>query len=55
MPILDVNVHSTLNRHFRIRALREPDAKEVVPQVEVGVNPYKGLAQSHKGHDMQDP
>jgi hypothetical protein len=36
MPGLDIDVHATKNRRFHIRALREPDTKEVVPQVKVG-------------------
>jgi hypothetical protein len=44
-----------LDRHFRVRALQEPTAKVVVPQVEAGVNPHEGLTQSHMGQDMQDP
>jgi hypothetical protein len=54
MPRLDVDVHATQNCCFHVCALREPDAKEVVPQVEVGVKPHEGLTQSHKGLDMQD-
>jgi hypothetical protein len=41
MPRSDVDVHATRNRHLRVCALRELDAEEVVPQVEVGVNPMK--------------
>jgi hypothetical protein len=40
---------------IRIFALQELDVKEVVPQVEVGVNSHEGLARSHKSCDMQDP
>jgi hypothetical protein len=52
---LDVDVHTTQTCRFHFRALREPDVKEVVPQVKVGVNPHECLAQSHNGRDMQDP
>jgi hypothetical protein len=54
MPRLDIDAHATQNHRFHLQALREPDVKEVVSQVEVGVNPYESSAQSHKGHDMQD-
>jgi hypothetical protein len=53
---LDMDDHTSQNRHLRIQALREPDMEEVVPQIEVGGNhPHVGLAQSHKDLDMQDP
>jgi hypothetical protein len=55
MSGLDMDGHASQNRCFHVRALREPDAKEVVPQVEMGVNPHVGLKQSHKGRGMQDP
>jgi hypothetical protein len=54
MPRLEVDLHATQNCRFHVCALRELDAKEVVPQVEVGVNAHEGLTQSHKGRDMQD-
>jgi hypothetical protein len=47
MPRLDVDDHASQNRRFHVQALREPDANEVVPQVEMGgrgVNPHEGLA-----------
>jgi hypothetical protein len=52
MPRLDMNVHTTQNHRFRVRTLREPNVKEVVPHVEVGVNPHEGLTQSYKGRHM---
>jgi hypothetical protein len=55
MPRLDMDDHATQNSRFHIRALWEPDVKEVVPKVEVGINSHVGLTQSHKGCDMQDP
>jgi hypothetical protein len=33
---LDMDIHATKNRFLRARALREPDAKEMVPQIKVG-------------------
>jgi hypothetical protein len=55
MPISDVDDHATQNHHFRAWAWQEPGAKEVVPQIEVELNPHVGLAKSYKGRDMQDP
>jgi hypothetical protein len=52
---IDIDVHATQNHHFRVRALWESDAQEVVPQIEVAINPHVGLAESHKGHGIQDP
>jgi hypothetical protein len=43
MPRLHIDVHATQNCCFQVRALQEPDVKEVVPQVKVGVNPYEDL------------
>jgi hypothetical protein len=54
MPGVDVDDHAPQNSRFRVRALWEPDMKEVVPQVEVRASSHEGLTQSHKGHDMQD-
>jgi hypothetical protein len=48
MPELDMDVCATQNCRFCVRALHERDAKEVIPEVLVGVNPHEGLAQSHK-------
>jgi hypothetical protein len=31
------------------------DTEEIVPQVELGVNPQVGLPQSHEGSNMQHP
>jgi hypothetical protein len=44
LPRLDTDDHNPRISHFRARALREPNAKEVVPQDEMGVNPHEGLA-----------
>jgi hypothetical protein len=43
MPRLHIDVHATQNCCFQVRALQEPDVKEVVPQVKVGVNPHEDL------------
>jgi hypothetical protein len=55
MPRSDKEVHTTQNRHFRARALHESGAKEVVPQIEVVLDPHVGLTQGHKGRYVQDP
>jgi hypothetical protein len=55
MPRFEIDAHATQKRHFRVWALRKSITKEVVPQIKVGLNQYVGLAQSHKGHDMNDP
>jgi hypothetical protein len=44
-----IEVHTTQNHHFHARALQEPDVKEVVPQIKVGLDPHVGLTQGHKG------
>jgi hypothetical protein len=49
---LDVDVHATQHCCIHIRAPWEPDMKEAVSQVKVGVNPHEGLAPSHKGRVM---
>jgi hypothetical protein len=36
--------------HFYSRALLLLGTEEVVPQIEVGLNPHIGLTQGHKGH-----
>jgi hypothetical protein len=41
--------------HFCVRVLWTLGAKEVVPQVEMGVNAHVGLAQSYEGYNVQDP
>jgi hypothetical protein len=43
VPRLDTHIHTTKNHYFCVHALREMDPKEVVPQVEVGVNTNEGL------------
>jgi hypothetical protein len=55
MPRSDKEVHTTQNRRFRARALHESGAKEVVPQIEVVLDPLVGLTQGHKGRYVQDP
>jgi hypothetical protein len=44
VPEHDIDIHSTQNRRFHVHVLRELDAKEVVTQIKVGVNPHVGLA-----------
>jgi hypothetical protein len=53
-PRSDKDVHIAQSRHLRTRALLSPGTKEVVPQIEVGLNPHIGLAQGHKGRHVQD-
>jgi hypothetical protein len=55
MPRFDIDVHATQNRRFRARVLREPDTKEVLPNIKVGLNPHVDITLGHKGHDIQDP
>jgi hypothetical protein len=55
VPISDEDVDTAQNHHFRTRALLEPDTKEVVPQIEVGLNTHVGLTHGHKGRYVQDP
>jgi hypothetical protein len=55
MPGFDINVQTTQNHRFRTQALHGPNTKEMVPHIKVGPNPHVGLAQRHRGHDMQDP
>jgi hypothetical protein len=43
MPGFDIDVCATQNRHFHAGALRELDAKEVAPQIKVGLNTHVGL------------
>jgi hypothetical protein len=40
----DIDVHASQNRHFHAQALREPNVKEVVSQIKVGLDPHIGLA-----------
>jgi hypothetical protein len=54
-PRLEMDGRAPRDHHFCIRALRALDAEEVVPHLQMGVNPHDGLAQSHKGHDVQNP
>jgi hypothetical protein len=54
-PGLDKDVHAAPHHYFRVRALSQPGAKEIVPQIEMGLNPHIGLAQGHEGCNMQDP
>jgi hypothetical protein len=57
MPCLDFTWMTAPpeNHHFCAQALRAPDTEEVVPQVEMRVNPHEGLTKSHKGRNVQDP
>jgi hypothetical protein len=55
VPRFDVDIHATQNHRFRARSLQEPGEKEVVPQIEVRLNPHVGLAQDHIGRYVQDP
>jgi hypothetical protein len=43
MPRSNIGDHATQNHYFGTPVLREPGAKEVVPQIEVGLNPQVGL------------
>jgi hypothetical protein len=54
MPKSNEDVHTTQNCCFHTQALLEPDMKEVVPQIEVGLNPHVGLTHGHKGRYVQD-
>jgi hypothetical protein len=55
MPRFDIDVHATQNYRFDACVRQEPGAKEVHPQIKVGLNPHVGFTQGHKGCDMQDP
>jgi hypothetical protein len=55
MPRSDEDVHTDQNSHFHTRALLELSVKEVVQQIEVGLNPHIGLTRGRKGHHVQDP
>jgi hypothetical protein len=55
MPKIDMDDRTHQTCHFHTRALQTSDTEEVVPQDEMGVNPYEGLTQSHKGWNVQDP
>jgi hypothetical protein len=35
--------------------LPKPGTEEIVPQIEVGLNPHVSLTQGHEGRHMQDP
>jgi hypothetical protein len=39
VPEFDIDVHTTENHRLHGRALVEPDAKEVVAHIKLGVNP----------------
>jgi hypothetical protein len=47
-PGSDEDVHTTQSHCLRARVLLYLGAKEVVPQIEVELNPHIGLAQSDK-------
>jgi hypothetical protein len=55
MSRLGVHIYAPLKLPIPCRVLWTPDVEEIVPQVEMGVNPHVGLTQSHEGRDMQDP
>jgi hypothetical protein len=55
MPRLGVDNYVPRNCLFHVRALQTLDVEEVVPHIEMGVNPHVGLAQSLGGRDVQDP
>jgi hypothetical protein len=55
MPGSNEDVHTAQNYRLHTRALLEPGAKELVQQVEVGLNPHVGLTQGHKDRYVQDP
>jgi hypothetical protein len=43
MSIFDIDIHATQNRRFHARARQELGAKEVIPQIKVGLNPNVGF------------
>jgi hypothetical protein len=55
MPRSDGDAHTAQNCRFHAQALLEPGAKEIVPQIEVGLNPHIGLTHGHKGRHVHDP
>jgi hypothetical protein len=55
VPRSNLDVHATQNCYFYARALQESGVKEVVPQIEVGLNSHVGLTQGHKDRYVQDP
>jgi hypothetical protein len=48
-PRSNKDVHITQSYRFHARAWPQLGTKEVLLQIEVGLNPYMGLAQGHKG------
>jgi hypothetical protein len=48
----NMNNHTHRNCQFRIQILRTSEAEGIVPQVEMGANPYVCLAQSYEGRYM---
>jgi hypothetical protein len=55
MSELDMNDCTPRDCQLHVWVLWTPDTEEIIPQVEMGVNPHVGLTQSHKGCDVQDP
>jgi hypothetical protein len=49
MPRLGMNNHTPGDHQLHFRVLRTPDTEEVIPQIELRINPQVGLTQSHKG------
>jgi hypothetical protein len=54
-PRSDKYVHLAQGHHFCTRALLKPGMKEVVSQIEVGLNPHIGLTQGYKGRHVKHP
>jgi hypothetical protein len=49
LPGLDVDNHASQNCQHCIRVLWTRNAKEIIPQVEVGIYHHVSITQSHKG------
>jgi hypothetical protein len=55
MPRFHMNDHTLGDCQLHIQVLRTLDAKEIIPQIELRVDPYVSLTQSDEGSHMQDP
>jgi hypothetical protein len=46
--------HVTRDHQLRFRVLQMTDMEEVLPQIEIGVDPQVSFTQGYKGYNMQD-
>jgi hypothetical protein len=55
MPRLNMNNRAPRDYQLHVRVLQTLNTEEIIPHIELGVNPQVSLKQRHEGTYMQDP